>query len=44
METALEVRNIIFWWLGNWALFTLIDAAIVAAVLKVIGHNQKSRK
>ena len=29
METAITVRDCIFWWVGNWAIFSALDAALL---------------
>lgn len=42
MENAIAVRDAVFYWTGVWALFSLADAGIVAAVLAI--RNRNSRK
>lgn len=34
MENLIFIRDAIFWWVGNWALFTALDAAIIGAIWK----------
>ena len=29
METAIAIRDGIFWWVGNWAIFSALDAALL---------------
>ncbi len=40
MEIAIAVRDGIFWWVGNWALFTALDACIAIAVVKRMDRNR----
>lgn len=35
MEVMNEIRDSIFWWVGNWALFTGLDAGIIAIILRI---------
>ena len=29
MENLISIRDAALWWLGNWAMFTLLDSAIL---------------
>ena len=40
MEKLSMVRDAVFWWIGCWAMFTGLDAAVVLAVVK---HMERCR-
>ena len=43
MENALEIRDIVFWWLGCWSVITAVDGILALAVLAVIRSKNLRR-
>ena len=40
----LEIRDAVFYWTGVWALFSLLDAALVGIAVKVHGLRRRNRR
>lgn len=43
MQTAIAARDAFFWWLGCWALFSGLDAAVVFAVWKLYQRRKAGK-
>ena len=41
MDTAIAVRDAVFWWIGDWALITGLDIAVVLALKNRAARQRK---